>query len=281
MTGSSSAADERGRGDRADPAITLRACSFNIRYDNPSEDYLWDERADRVIEAVSEIDPDLIGMQEALSNQYDQLRDTLDAYEWYGVGRDDGEREGEMVPVAWRKDAFELVEKGAFWLSETPSEPSIGWDADLPRVATWASLRHRETGERVWFCNTHLSHVSTTARTEAATLLCERAQRRAEAGETIVVTGDFNSKPDREPYEIMTGIADDSESRLFDPRREAGTRSVRGPWGTFHGFTGDVMDRIDYVFVSDTATVTRYRTLDVREDGYRSDHLPIVAEFEC
>jgi endonuclease/exonuclease/phosphatase family metal-dependent hydrolase len=259
---------------------TFDACSFNIRYDNPEDEYPWDERLSRVAQTITDLKPDLLGIQEALPNQYDDLQRTLDDYNWYGVGRRDGNREGEMVPVAWRKSQFELVEKGEFWLSETPDEPSVGWDADLPRVTTWASLQHNETKRRVWLCNTHFSHIGETARIESAKLLREQAQKRAADNEDVVMTGDFNVKPSRKPYQIITGTANDSESRLFDPRREADTGSVSGPWGTYHGFTSEIDDRIDYIFTLDTATVDHYRTLDIRKGAYRSDHLPVMTEFE-
>ncbi|MFC7154385.1 endonuclease/exonuclease/phosphatase family protein [Halomarina halobia] len=259
---------------------TVRACSFNVRYDNPEDEYSWDERLPRVVETVEEIAPGLLGVQEAQPNQYDDLRAALDDYEWYGVGRDDGDREGEMVPVAWRADRYRVRETGEFWLSETPDEPSVGWDADLPRVTTWASLSHRETGRRLWLCNTHFSHVGETARVESAKLVRERADERAMAGEDVVVTGDCNSKPSERPYQILTGTAGSPASPLFDPRREADTDTVSGPWGTYHGFTPEIEDRIDYVFTADTAAVDWYRTLDVRPGEYRSDHLPVVTEVE-
>ncbi|WP_394345787.1 endonuclease/exonuclease/phosphatase family protein [Halegenticoccus tardaugens] len=258
----------------------MRACSFNIRYDNPEDEYPWDERRSRVVETVMTLDPGLLGVQEAQPNQYDYLRKELEDYEWYGVGRDDGDREGEFVPIAWRKDRFEALETGAFWLSETPREPSVGWDADLPRVTTWASLSDRETKKRVWFCNTHFSHVGERARRESARLLKRRAHERAADKEEVVITGDFNSKPSDEPYQLLTGIAGGTGSPLVDPRRETTTRSVHGPWGTFHGFTPEIEDRIDYVFTTEEASVHEYRTLDVRAGEYRSDHLPVVADFE-
>ncbi|NUB92853.1 endonuclease/exonuclease/phosphatase family protein [Haloterrigena sp. SYSU A558-1] len=273
-------ADGRRRFGFSRRSTTIRACSFNVRYDNPSDEHSWDERLGRVTETVTEAEPDLLGVQEALANQYDDLRNRLEAYEWYGVGRDDGDREGEMVPVAWRADRFEMLDRGAFWLSETPAEPSVGWDADLPRVTTWASLRHRESGRRIWFCNTHFSHVSETARAESARLILERARERAADGMDVVAMGDFNAKPSRNPYRIMTGLNDDETSPLVDPRREADTATVAGPWGTYHGFTNRVGDRIDYVFTGDTATVNWYRTLPILEDAYRSDHLPVLTELE-
>lgn len=214
-------ATEQDEGDAAargrNRPTLLRTCSFNIRYDNPEDEHSWEERLNRVVETVTDAKPGLLGVQEAQPNQYDDLRGALDDYTWYGVGREDGDREGEMVPIAWRPDRFELLEKGAFWLSETPDEPSVGWDAELPRVTTWASLRHRETKRRLWFCNTHFSHVGKTGRVESAKLLRERASERAADGEDPVIMGDFNSKLSRQPYDIMTGPADNAESGLFAP----------------------------------------------------------------
>lgn len=268
-----SAADRTEAGE----ACRISACSFNVRYDNPDDDYPWSERLSRVAEAIDRLDPGLLGLQEVLANQYDDLRNTVKNYEWYGVGREDGDREGEFVPIAWRTDRFEAVETGEFWLSETPDEPSVGWDADLPRVTTWAHLRHRSTGTEVWFCNTHFSHVGREARIESARMIRERA---AGAGVPPVVTGDFNVRPVSNPYHVLVDQTGAGDSPLADGRREADTTSVFGPWGTYHGFTGEIEDRIDYVFVPAAATVDRYRTVGVREGAYRSDHLPVVATFQ-
>lgn len=68
---------------------------------------------------------------------------------------------------------------------------------------------------------------------------------------------------------------------MVDGRREADTASVFGPWGTFHEFTEDIRDRIDYVFVPESASVEWYRTLEPLDGEYRSDHLPVMAKFRA
>lgn len=249
----------------------FRACTFNVRYDAVGDDHRWDDRKSRVVETVRSLDPDVLGVQEALAHQFDDLRTALrgDGYEWHGVGRRDGDRAGEFVPVAWRADRFEALETGAFWLSETPEEPSVGWDADLPRVSTWVTLRDRTAEERLWFCNTHFDHAGERARLESARLLRCRAAERIEGGATAVVTGDLNAPPESPPYDALTGGA------LADARSAA--TDVRGPAGTFHGFTGDFGDRIDYVLVGPAGAVERYRALEPNDGAYRSDHVPVVA----
>lgn len=258
----------------------LRACTFNVRYDAADDRHSWDERRPRVLEAIADIDPDVLGCQEPLAHQYDDLRDGLERYEWHGVGRRDGDREGEFAPVAWRADRFERLEAGAFWLSETPSEPSVGWDAALPRVATWVCLRDREAepgeaaSDRRWVCNTHLDHRGERARLEAARLLRRRATERLADDATVLVMGDCNCPPGSPPYRTLTA------GPLEDARRAA--TDVRGPAGTFHGFDGEdgVGDRIDYVFVPSSVDIREYRVLPPSDDGPRSDHLPVVATFD-
>ncbi|MDG5820836.1 endonuclease/exonuclease/phosphatase family protein [Natronococcus sp. A-GB7] len=250
----------------------VRASTFNVRYDDPADEYPWDERRSRVLETIDRIGPDLLGCQEALAHQYDDLRDGLEAYDWHGVGRRDGERAGEFVPVAWRRSRFERLETGAFWLSETPAEPSVGWDASLPRVATWVRLRDRESDETVWFCSVHFDHSGERARLESARLLRRRATDRLERGDVPVVTGDANCTVGSVPHRTLT------TGPLADARRVANERS--GPAGTFRGFDDGVGDRIDYVFVPSAVDVRRYRTIPPNEATPRSDHLPVVADLE-
>ena len=252
---------------------TVRVCSFNIRYDTPEDEHTWTDRRPHVLDAVETIDPDLIGCQEALAHQYDDLRAGLPAYDWHGIGRRDGDREGEFVPIGWRRERFEPLETGAFWLSETPDEPSVGWDGDLPRVATWVRLCDREsnTDDRYWVCSVHLDHRGEQARLEAARLLRRRASARRHDDETVVVMGDCNCTAGSPPYRELTMGA------LADARTAA--KTVSGPVGTFHGFDGNPGDRIDYVFVPAAIDVERCWTLPPRDAVPRSDHLPIVVEF--
>lgn len=254
----------------------VRAVSFNIRYDNPEDEHPWDVRFSRVTDTIRELEPDLLGVQEAQPNQYDDLRGELDEYGWHAAGREDGEREGEMVPIAWHKDRFEALDMGEFWLSETPDEPgSVGWDAELPRVTMWTHLRDRETGDELWHYNTHFDHIGEQARLESARLLRDRAGDQVTDGYPVVVTGDFNAPPYSSPYCAIVARTSETDSPpLVDTRRIADT--VRGPEGTFHGFTNELEDRIDYIFVSEGVAVDEYRALPIREDAYRSDHLPLV-----
>lgn len=272
-----SAADDSNVRDE-DRAL-VRAVSYNVRFDNPEDEYSWDERFDRVVEMIRELDPDVLGIQEAMPNQYDDLREELDEFGWHAAGREDGDREGEMVPIAWRRDRFEALDTGEFWLSETPDEPgSIGWDADLPRVTMWTRLRDRETDEELWHYNTHFDHIGERARLESARILRERAGEHVVDGLPVVVTGDFNAPPFSDPYCVVVEDAEADDPPLVDARQVAD--DVSGPEGTFHEFSPDLQDRIDYVFVPESVPVREYRAVPDQVGAYRSDHLPLLTVLD-
>lgn len=268
-----------GKMAQQDTEGSLSACSFNIRYNNPDDPYPWPSRLPRVAETIDQLDPDLLGVQEAQPEQFTDLKETITDYEWYGLGREGGD-ESEAVPIAWPTGRFKVQDKGVFWLSPTPDVSSVGWDADLPRISTWASLRDDKTNTDIWFCNTHFSHVGSKARLNSAEIIRQRAAKRAENGQMVIITGDLNTIPTSPPYHLLTGQTGAGKSPIVDGRRAAEPTSVYGPWGTFHGWTDEIQDRIDYVFTPKEATVTKYRTLGVRTGAYRSDHLPVIAYFE-
>ncbi len=245
--------------------------SFNVRYDNPDDEPPWPDRRERVVGAIRDVEPDVVGLQEALPHQFSYVREHLEGYEWYGIGRR-GEDDGEHTPVGWRADRFEAVERGTFWLSEAPDEPgSVSWNADLPRIASWVELVERATGVRFRAYSTHFSHVSGMARQNSSALIRERVEEQLVDGRMVVVLGDFNFVPDSEAHTELT------RSGLVDARRVA--ESVEGPEGTFQGFAGQPGDRIDYVFLPTSVAVERFRTLPTAEP-VRSDHLPVVADVD-
>ncbi len=254
----------------------LKAMSFNIRYDNPDDGVsAWPNRRSRVASMVVFHDVDLLGLQEVLKTQLDELALLLSDYEWVGVGRDDGVNAGEFAPIFYRTQRFELVDSGTFWLSEDPQRAgSKSWDAALPRIATWAVFNDKSTSRQVFHLNTHFDHRGETARVESAKLIT-RLLPGLSAGIPTVVTGDFNKAPDSEVYSQMTALLADSKTVSLRP--------PHGPEGTFGGFTVEVQEsseRIDYVFVSLGIQVLRYGALSDQWNGYYpSDHLPVFAEI--
>ena len=64
----------------------------------------------------------------------------MNDYKYVGVGRDDGNRKGEYCAIFFNEKKYKLLKNSTFWLSERPNEVSIGWDAALERICTYALL---------------------------------------------------------------------------------------------------------------------------------------------
>lgn len=252
---------------------TLRVMSFNIRFDNPRDgEHAWPNRRPMVRELLSFYQPDVLGVQEALEHQVEQVAEDLPGFEWVGVGRNDGKSAGEFAPIFYNTDRLALLDHGTFWLSPTPQEVgSLGWDAAFPRIATWARFGDKRADAEFLAVNTHFDHQGQEARTHSARLIVEQA--RELAGDLpIVIAGDFNTKPDTEAYAILTGAFADTRSAVETPL---------GPEGTFSTFTtaNPAGGPIDYIFVSESFEVERAGTLSPHWDGrHASDHFPVVAD---
>ncbi len=264
--------------DLHDDSITVM--SLNIRYDNPDDGInAWPNRKEIVARTISDQRADIIGLQEVLKHQLDQLDSLLPAYDHIGVGRNDGMEDGEYAPVFYLADRFLLLEYRTYWLSATPWDTgSIAWDAVLPRIVTCARLHDQKQNDDFWILNTHFDHAGDTARLESAMFIRDFVETNAE-GLPVILTGDFNCEPQDPPYLWITGQSDqkiilaDAGTKINDPGQQ--------PEGTFNGF-GSVSPepRIDFIFITDHWKSRNFRTLKIKEgEIFISDHYPVVSEF--
>jgi|AntDeeMinimDraft_4_1070355.scaffolds.fasta_scaffold00019_66 endonuclease/exonuclease/phosphatase family metal-dependent hydrolase len=250
----------------------LWSMSYNVRYDTPEDgDDVWDERRDAVADVVRSRRPDIVGYQEPLPHQLADLRERLPAYEIVGRGRN-ADGSGERSPIGFRRDRFSMLDRETFWLSETPENPgSVGWDAELPRIATRLRLRDERTGRTLTHCNTHLDYDGARARREAASLLA----RRLDGDGATILTGDFNCEADSPPYRRLVegGFRDARSASDFSP---FGPHTTRTDFGSLHP---DWI--IDHVFVDGPLSVRQCGICSEtdRRHQYPSDHLPVLAEL--
>jgi len=257
----------------------LRVLSFNVRFDTDDDggDRAWRERRGVAASVVRFHRPDVVGLQEPLAHQFEDVRERVPGYEWTGVGRVDGAGAGEFGPIGVRADRFETLSDGAFWLSETPSVPgSVGWDAAHPRLVTWLRVRDRRTDVAFVAANTHFDHYGRRARERSAALVRDRLHDLA-GDDPVVLIGDLNCSPDALPVSILTDP--EGPGRRLVETEEASTWPRHGPAATFDWFAGDPDRRIDYVLVSPDVTVHQFGVIDDRRDGQLpSDHRPVLAE---
>ncbi len=255
----------------------FRVATFNIRYGTADDgENSWPNRRGLVIQTLREASSDVIGLQEALAFQLDELLEELDDYASVAAGRDDGLRRGEMTPILYQRRKFSLVAGGHFWLSDSPETPgSVGWDASLPRMASWARLRFRAHPlNEIVVINTHFDHRGERARLESARMIRRLADSMS--GRPVLVLGDFNCAPGSPPYRELTGDTGNA-AQLQDAYASLARPEIDA--GTFHGFRGDRSGpRIDWVLASRRFVVQRCEALLGGVGGpYASDHFPVVA----
>ena len=265
---------------RADPdgAIDLRVMSFNIRVLNTDDavENQWTNRIDRVCALIKEVQPDLLGVQEAVPQQYEDVKAGLDGYVSIFAGRDDGTK-GEGTPIFYKADRFRLVDSGHFWLSPTPNQPSIGWNASCNRIAVWAVLEDVATGKSFVYLNTHFDHVSEEARVESAKLIKETVRGLAPSL-PFVFNADFNLNDKSEGYDLLVNYSYpciDTWKAAAETEGGPGTLDI---WGTYPNVADH---KIDFIFASKGTTVERSVICPAANSAgkYYSDHKAIYADI--
>lgn len=257
-------------------AQQINVISFNIRLNTPKDSLnAWPHRINMVTGLLQFHEAEIFGLQEALHEQILDIEKEMPDYEWFGAGRDDGEKGGEFNPVFFKKSDFTLLDKGTFWLSETPDKPSKGWDAAINRVVTWGKFRIKETGKEFFVYNTHFDHVGKEARKNSAELIRKKVQAmNRNINLPVIITGDFNLTPETEPVILL--------KKHFKDSREISLKPPYGPVGTFNGFNikADLSkNRIDYIFLAGEIEVLKYAALsEIKDQRFPSDHIPVYAK---
>jgi len=254
-------------------AEPLRVMSFNVRMPSKSDGpNIWENRRDLLADTIRAYKPDIVGTQELFYHQGQYLAEKLPEYAWFGRSRR-GNHEDEHMGVFYRKDRLKVIESGDFWLSETPETPgSMSWDVSLPRMVTWALFADGD--RRFYYYNTHFPHrrEDAAARLKCAELIAARLRERPKDA-TVILTGDFNTDADTDPYRALA--ADLKDARRVAPK-------PKGPEGTFHGFRGTPgTARIDWILYRGRLEATHAETITHNQDGrYPSDHFPVFAVLE-
>ena len=256
----------------------VRWATFNMRLDTPADSLNnWKYRKERVAQYIQDMKLDVVGTQEVLQNQFNDLSSLLPDFEGVGVARDDGKETGEYSAVFYRKSVFDALDSGTFWLAENPdSVGMMGWDAACVRVATWAKLQHKATGKIVMAVNTHFDHVGKVARRESA-LLIIRKIKEIVGDRPAVLTGDFNVTDQSEAYNTIVS----NEFVLLDAHKVA--EKVGGVSYTFHDFDRREMEKrskIDFVFVTPQIKVLQSEVTQEVKEALLSDHNPQWTELE-
>ena len=249
--------------------------TYNIRMNTPADkDNAWPLRKDKVAGLLKFHKADIFNVQEALPEQMDDLSTSFPDFDHVGVGRDDGKRAGEHMGIFYRKDRFEKLTDGMFWLSETPDKPGFGWDAVCNRTVTWIKLKDKITKKSFYVFDTHFDHRGVKAREESAKMILRYIRDINRENLPLILTGDLNLIKSSAPVQSLLAELHDAMDKTVAPHY--------GPEGTSGGFDVKILPRkIDYIFINNGVTVLRHGHLsDSFGLFYPSDHIPVLAEVK-
>jgi endonuclease/exonuclease/phosphatase family metal-dependent hydrolase len=277
-------AGDAASGSAVKADLEIRAMTFNIRYGTANDGQnRWENRRELVCNVLRDNQPDVAGLQEALRFQLDEIRKVLTDYGELGVGRDDGNTQGEYAAILYRVEKFRVDESGTFWLSDTPEVPgSNQWGNACVRICTWARLIDKKSGKGFYIYNLHLDHVSQSGREKSVVLLTQRICSRKH-GDQFIVTGDFNAGENNPAILYLKGRTELGSAAnpipMVDTFRILHQDST--DVGTVHSFKGGVTgEKIDYILVPKAAKVSESQIVRTSFGGYwPSDHFPVIARL--
>ena len=267
------------------PANALRVMTYNIRRDGKEkeDDRKWVKRLPLVTAILEEVEPDIMGLQEAKQNQIDDLVKG-NTYAAFGEGRGTswwGMAEDEHCPLFYNKNKFTLLDSGTFQINTNNpimslfGTPGLGL---LPRICTFGKFENNQTGQKFYVYNTHLDHKFAGARLSGLRVIKQQIDERSKDGVPVIITGDFNTTL-KSSDDADDGI-DLKEVLPGYTAAKSMAQKTFGPTATRTGWTDDELKVIDHILISDSAdaTVAQYGVIQ-SDKPYPSDHRPVMADI--
>ena len=246
--------------------VEIKVLSYNILHTQNEKvkgDKKWEKRRYAAYNMIKDVLPDIIGYQEATMPQRNDLKAALPEYGFI-------EQRGNSKFIMYRKDRFEFVKRGNFWMSDTPKKKSETWGGTGPRATMWILLRLKDNGREIYFFDTHLDVKSQDARLKGARLNVDSMKRICGKRAVQFIVGDMNSS---DPS--VTGIY---ETWVKDARKCA---KITNKSRTYHGFGKSKNNLvIDYIYFRNAKPLS-FELVDSKDYGveYLSDHYPVLGRF--
>lgn len=238
----------------------------------------WGVRLPHILDNIRNINPDIFGVQEVDKRaEKDLNKYLLSSYDTYGKYREKVFG-NEMCAIYFRKDRFKLIDKGYFWLSETPDKKSVGWDASMVRICSYVVLEDLD-GEQYAVFNTHLDHKGLQSRNEAMKLVLSKMESLKV--DSMFLLGDFNNSYSEKSYTETIKVLHDAK---YYEKVDKFTDFKRiNDYQTYNGWKSKypIDYKIDHIFFKGDVVPKTYGVVTKTYDGvFPSDHFPVVVVFE-
>ncbi|HWI55931.1 MAG TPA: endonuclease/exonuclease/phosphatase family protein [Bacillota bacterium] len=245
--------------------------TYNLRFASPNPPNAWPQRRPLMRELIQKVYPDVMGTQEGLHSQLQDLAADLPDYNWIGTGRDGGNA-GEFMAVFYRKARLEPLATNHFWLSDTPEVvASSTWGNKNRRMVTTIRFRDLQTRQEFFLFNTHFDHEVQLAREKSAELVRQRVLA-LNTTLPVILTGDFNAGAENKAHEIL--VRDNFFSDTWMLAKERRGEGLN----TFNGFKAVPKNnvRIDWILTHGKVSVDATEIVTFNREGqFPSDHCPL------
>lgn len=234
---------------------------------------------------------DIIGVQEASPKWVEYFAKLDSNYTYKGFTTTNTHEGGFII---YKKDKFDLLENGMFWLAEgAPLEYKKAENANFDRICSWAIFKIKDTGRVFVFMDTHVDYVKESqpeqaiALHEQTSVLQELANSNygAENDCPLILLGDFNAHGPTKLYDIIT-------QNLKDARVCSEGTTVPHEYGTlgYHYYCKSEDDIpknsyvMDFIFITENIAVKNYAMIYTSTNlckygSWISDHNAITAEL--
>lgn len=255
--------------------VELKVMSFNVRQSHAGDsgNKAWSNRKEACLSMLQAQMPDIVGFQEAYyKDQWLYFKDNISDYDGFAVGRTDGKTSGETVGILYKKSRFKVLASGTFWLSETPSSPSVCYNDGYERTVQWAFMQILNTYKIFLYVNVHMP-LKNEAQQKSLAQFIDWLKERNTQNYPVVLTGDFNMVPSSSNFSGLRKILVDSRNATYD----TDNYYTYNAWGDNSKATV-----CDYVWISPSIQCTRYCThrTPYKDVTFISDHYPVFSILE-
>lgn len=241
--------------------LPFRFLSQNILFKDIEGGNTVNDRQPRFKALMQEYCPDVLAVQEHSSGWESHIyNDFGDIYSRYAT---------QGLAFYFRKDRYEILDKGGFYLSPTPYVISQFEGDSGPRSCIWAIVKDKFTDVTTLYINCHPDWNNDTQRALQVDVIFEVMGEKMAEYPTILC-GDFNTQPDGPVYPRIV-------QEFKDTYKEAEVNLSEIDY-TCHSF-GESSKFIDYTFYNHTFKPTHYRIINDMYNGHVSDHYGIFTDF--
>jgi len=293
--------------------VTIKVGSYNLMTSDSrvkhiaknadmSHQRYWCHSAKAVAAQVSDLDCDIIGLQEVCDSIWGitgdkdfrkMMEDAGDTrYKWILYPNSSSGNLSYDVAIGYKSDVFTELESGIYWLAgifdRSDALPTAPKGSKRPCV--WAKLQHNETGKILYFFSAHfvVPGISKEGNAFNAENCIKYAAELIDSRKIpSIIVGDFNATKGAPGFDVVEGsgrwhdvfyILKD-EGMLDESETQKGTCNAKNEQ-SISGWRPDHITIDGNLSAESFKTVrSKYPTTDGTEH-YPSDHFPIVAELK-